>query len=91
MKFFEQNIGKTDKIVRTIVGIIGLFGSLFVSAPLSYIMAIIGAILILTAIFGTCGLYTVLKINTNQSDLKKEETIITKKVTKKKIVKKKKK
>lgn len=87
MKFFVENVGKTDKIIRTIIGIIGLFGSLFLSAPWSYASAIIGAILILTAIFGTCGLYSLLGINTNKNSkniLKEEEPKNKKKSIKKK-------
>lgn len=54
------NVGKTDKIIRLIIGvvIIGL-GFAFHSW-----LGIIGIVPILTAVFGRCGLYYPLKINT---------------------------
>lgn len=62
------NEGKTDRIIRVIVGIIllalGLFGVL--GGWLMWAAYIVGAILVLTGIVGFCPLYALLKINTNK-------------------------
>ncbi|MBP7496070.1 MAG: DUF2892 domain-containing protein [Bacteroidales bacterium] len=54
------NIGKTDKIIRWIIGIVIIALGLYFRSW----WGLIGLIPILTAIFGFCGLYTLLKINT---------------------------
>jgi len=58
----KENIGLIDKIIRAIIGI-GLiwFGTL----PYN-ILQIVGTILILAAVIGRCGLYTILGINTKK-------------------------
>lgn len=56
----KQNVGKTDKIIRLIAGLVFLvLGYMFSSW--FYILAIISLI---TAATGWCGLYKVLGINT---------------------------
>ncbi|MCX6158842.1 MAG: DUF2892 domain-containing protein [Ignavibacteriota bacterium] len=54
------NVGKTDKIIRVIIGvtILGL-GYVFHSW-----LGLIGIVPVLTAVFGRCGLYYPFKINT---------------------------
>lgn len=65
MKFFEKNVGKTDQIIRIVIGLLLMIGSvLFLSAPINYVLAIIGLILILTGVFRTCGLYSIIGLNT---------------------------
>jgi hypothetical protein len=66
MKFFEKNVGKTDKIIRILLGIAALVEATMISAPLSYVLGLIGLALIVTALLGTCTLYTILGINTNK-------------------------
>jgi len=54
------NVGKTDKIIRVIIGLFILgVGFVFKSW-----FGLIGIIPILTAVFGRCGLYYPFKINT---------------------------
>lgn len=57
----KDNVGKVDRIIRVIVGII-LVGNVFtgLQSPIGWI----GLILILTGLFGTCPLYSLLKLNT---------------------------
>lgn len=56
----KQNIGKVDKIIRVVVGIIIMvLGLIFQSW-----LGILGIIPIATALLGFCGLYPLLGINT---------------------------
>jgi hypothetical protein len=56
------NVGKTDKIIRVIIGVVILgLGYYFHSW-----LGIIGIVPILTAVFGRCGLYYPFKINTTK-------------------------
>ena len=58
---FKSNTGKTDRIIRIIVGVL-LVGNVFtgLQTPIGWI----GLILIVTGIFGTCPVYSLLGINT---------------------------
>jgi hypothetical protein len=56
----KQNVGRTDKAIRVLVGIAGLALGYFLS-PWFYLVAVAG---FGTALFGFCGLYTLLGINT---------------------------
>ncbi len=66
MKIGEKNVGMIDRVIRIILGIILLY--LFVvntvAAPWSYLVALIGLILLVTGIIGTCPLYSMLGMNT---------------------------
>jgi hypothetical protein len=64
MSFFEKNVGKTDQIIRIILGLLIMLSSLLLMPITNYIVALIGLILVLTGVFGTCGLYKVFGINT---------------------------
>ena len=59
------NVGKTDKIIRVIIGVALLAGGFFTNCWLG----LIGLLPILTAVLGRCGLYYPFKIST----IKKEE------------------
>ncbi len=61
MNLFENNMGKTDRIIRAVLGVL-LIGNVFFALqnPIGWI----GVILIATAIFGICPLYSLLGINT---------------------------
>jgi len=58
---FSSNTGKVDRIIRIIVGIL-LIGNVFtgLQTPIGWI----GVILLVTGIFGTCPVYSLLGINT---------------------------
>jgi hypothetical protein len=66
MKFGEKNVGMVDRVVRIILGIILLYFFLvnMVAAPWSYLVALIGLILLVTGIIGSCPLYSMIGMNT---------------------------
>ena len=58
---FKNNTGKVDRIIRVIVGVL-LVGNVFtgLQTPIGWI----GLILIVTGLFGTCPVYSLLGIST---------------------------
>jgi len=66
MKIGEKNVGMIDRVVRIIIGIIliAAFALGWVAAPWSYLVALIGLIVLVTGIVGTCALYSLLGMNT---------------------------
>ena len=66
MKIGEKNVGMIDRVIRIIFGIIlmYLFVGNMVAAPWSYLVALIGLILLVTGIVGTCAIYSILGMNT---------------------------
>ena len=61
MDLFKNNVGKIDRIIRVVVGII-LVGNVFYA--LQHPIGWLGVILILTGIVGKCPLYSIIGINT---------------------------
>ncbi len=57
----KSNTGKVDRIIRVIVGVL-LVGNVFtgLQSPLGWV----GLVLIVTGVFGTCPVYSLLGINT---------------------------
>lgn len=66
MKIGEKNVGMIDRVVRIILGIVllAVFALNMVTAPWSYLVALIGLIALVTGAVGTCALYSILGINT---------------------------
>jgi uncharacterized membrane protein HdeD (DUF308 family) len=66
MKTGEKNVGTIDRAIRIILGLvlIGVFALNLVAAPWSYLVVLIGLIALVTGVFGTCGLYSLLGMNT---------------------------
>lgn len=62
-----SNIGKTDKVIRVITGIILLSLLFILDGNIRYI-GLIGFIPLITAIVGFCPLYKLLGINTNKKN-----------------------
>ena len=64
MNLFKHNMGKTDRIIRVILGVL-LIGNVFFALqnPIGWI----GVILVLTGIAGICPLYSLLNINTKSA------------------------
>ena len=58
----ESNVGKTDKIIRLVIGVI----ILVIGVVFQNWWGLLGIIPVLTAIFGRCGLYVPFSINTNK-------------------------
>lgn len=61
MNLLKNNVGKIDRIIRVVVGVI-LVGNVFYALqnPIGWL----GVILIVTGIAGICPLYSILGINT---------------------------
>ncbi len=69
----KKNMGAKDATIRWIVGIIlllllfiGKHGQLVRPHGIHWVLGVIGLILVLTALFRFCPLYTIFKINTNK-------------------------
>jgi hypothetical protein len=70
----EQNVGMIDRIFRVAFGIAFITGPLlYLAPPVSYLFFILGAILLITGLFGKCPAYTLLGISTcgGMCDIKK--------------------
>jgi hypothetical protein len=61
MDLLKNNVGKIDRIIRVVVGII-LVGNVFYA--LQHPIGWLGVILIVTGIVGKCPLYSIIGINT---------------------------
>jgi len=61
MNLFKNNVGKIDRIIRVVVGIL-LVGNVFFA--LQHPAGWLGIILIVTGIAGKCPLYSIIGINT---------------------------
>lgn len=66
MKIGEKNMGKADIAVRAVLAIALLAASLagFLSPPISYLAIALGFVMIITAAYGTCPLYSIIGLNT---------------------------
>jgi uncharacterized membrane protein HdeD (DUF308 family) len=64
MDLFKHNVGRTDRIIRVILGVV-LIGNVFfaIQHPIGWI----GVILVVTGIAGICPLYSLLGINTKSA------------------------
>ncbi|NBD28992.1 MAG: DUF2892 domain-containing protein [Alphaproteobacteria bacterium] len=60
-----KNMGQTDRIIRTIVGIVLLgLAAAALSGPWAWVAGIVGVVMLATAAMGTCPPYALLGINT---------------------------
>lgn len=64
----EKNVGKTDKIIRYILGVIFLISGYVLHFPynLNWIFYVLGIVLIVVATINYCPLYPIFKMNTNK-------------------------
>ena len=60
----KPNEGPLDRTIRAVVGIALLAASSALVAPLKWILLAIGAVALITAATGFCGLYKLLGIST---------------------------
>ncbi|MES9828980.1 MAG: YgaP-like transmembrane domain [Candidatus Thiodiazotropha sp.] len=67
MNLLKKNVGKIDRVVRIIIGIL-LIGNIFygLQSPVGWI----GLILLLTGLFATCPLYSALSLDTRSTSEK---------------------
>jgi uncharacterized membrane protein HdeD (DUF308 family) len=64
MDLLKHNVGKTDRIIRIILGVL-LIGNVFFA--LQHPIGWIGVILLITGIAGICPLYSLLGMNTKSA------------------------
>ena len=64
MNLFKYNVGKTDRIVRVVLGVL-LIGNVFFA--LQHPIGWIGVVLLITGLVGICPLYSLLDINTKSA------------------------
>lgn len=61
----KKNVGMIDRMFRVVFGIAFITGSLlFITPPLEYFLLVLGAILVVTGLWGRCRVYTYFGINT---------------------------
>jgi hypothetical protein len=62
-----MNMGKVDRIIRALIGVVAIIVSLFISLfVVQVILWVIAAIMLITAAVGFCPLYTILHIKTKK-------------------------
>jgi hypothetical protein len=64
MDLFKNNVGKADRIIRVILGVL-LIGNVFFA--LQHPIGWLGVILVLTGLAGICPVYSLLGINTKSA------------------------
>jgi hypothetical protein len=64
MDLFKHNTGKTDRIIRVILGVL-LIGNVFFA--LQHPIGWLGVILVVTGLAGICPVYSLLGINTKSA------------------------
>ncbi len=65
----KKNVGSTDRIIRMVLAIaIGYFSysTSFETAWLQAVLYVIATLMLLTSILGTCPVYSLFKINTDE-------------------------
>ena len=60
------NVGSFDRILRIVLALVfvGLYFSGTVTGTVGLVLVILGAVFLLTAVLGWCGLYTIFGIST---------------------------
>jgi len=58
----QSNIGKTDRLIRTALAFIIIFGSLYIGG----LLAIFGIVILLTAVIGWCPIYALFRLCTTK-------------------------
>lgn len=62
-----KNVGKIDKVIRVIIAIVAAYFAWkggFEAAWVSTVLWVVAVVMLLTALLGTCGLYSIFGINT---------------------------
>ncbi len=58
----QSNIGKTDRLIRTALAFIIIFGSIYIGG----LLAIFGIVILLTAVIGWCPIYALFRLCTTK-------------------------
>ncbi|HAD83051.1 MAG: hypothetical protein A2509_09370 [Candidatus Edwardsbacteria bacterium RIFOXYD12_FULL_50_11] len=62
----KTNESVLDRIIRAVLGIALLAAGLLMAGPIKWVLLVLAAIALITAVTGFCLLYRVLGINTNK-------------------------
>ncbi len=63
-----KNVGSTDKIARYIIAVVAVIAALLVGGALvKILLVLVAAIMVATAVSGTCPIWLATKINTNRT------------------------
>ena len=60
----KNNVGTTDRTIRGIIGVIAIIAYFMVSGGWSWVLLVVGIVMLATAALGTCPPYSLLGINT---------------------------
>lgn len=60
----KRNEGNVDRVIRLVAGIAAIALAIVAGGVLGVVLAVVGAILLVTAAVGFCPLYRVLGVNT---------------------------
>lgn len=64
----KKNVGSADKIIRYVIAVVALyFAYKGVESPWNYILYLVAGIMVVTAVTGSCPLFSVFGISTNKS------------------------
>lgn len=61
---FSKNVGQSDRLIRAIVGVVAIIAFFMVSGGWSWLLLVVGIVMLATAALGTCPPYALLGINT---------------------------
>lgn len=65
----RTNEGTVDRVLRIVVGtVLVIIGAMAVSPVLTWVLVIVGIILVVTGAIGWCGLYAALGISTKKKE-----------------------
>ncbi|MDH5408374.1 MAG: DUF2892 domain-containing protein [Gammaproteobacteria bacterium] len=64
----QNNVGKTDKLIRTIVALIiaALYFTGTIEGTVAAVLGIIAIIFVVTSLVGTCPIYLILKLSSKK-------------------------
>ena len=68
----KKNVGNIDKLIRLFIALVAVWAAYTgqVESPWTYVLYAVAAIMILTALAGTCPIWLVTGMNTVKSKLK---------------------
>jgi hypothetical protein len=68
----KKNVGNIDKIVRLIVAAVAIWAAYThqVASPWDYVLYVVAAIMLITAVASTCPLWIIFRLDTLKAKLK---------------------
>ncbi len=64
----KKNVGSLDKIIRIVIAVVAFYYAYSggIASPWNFVLYAVGAIMILTALLGTCPIFSILGMSTNK-------------------------